>query len=218
MRSALISPIVSDDLLSNLCCCFRFYETKNLQIPDGTTELTGALDLDALTALAGYAENGYVPVKALFPPDAVADLSIVFISANRQVPSGNEGGKQRLTDVTSVQYGQACEDPVFAATTLSPPDAIGQSYYDPSQYVSPLACAEQFRFCNPNNNICSTLKGYYELFEDELTGTYWPNNDLNKYQIATYQRISDVMERTTIYNAIATRGRTIMPALHISQC
>ena len=36
--------IVSDDLPSNLCCRFRFYETKNLQIPDSTTELTGVSD------------------------------------------------------------------------------------------------------------------------------------------------------------------------------
>ena len=38
-----MSQQVSDIVLSNLCCCFRSFETKSLQISDNTPELTGVL-------------------------------------------------------------------------------------------------------------------------------------------------------------------------------
>ena len=41
--SASFRASVSDNLPSNMCCCFSSQETKNLQIPNSTPELTGAL-------------------------------------------------------------------------------------------------------------------------------------------------------------------------------
>ena len=58
----LITGGVSKTVRSNLCCCFRSHETENLQIPNSTSELTGALDTTG-NMVEHYADGDLVTIE-----------------------------------------------------------------------------------------------------------------------------------------------------------
>ena len=153
-----------------------------------------AYNLYAYMSLGGTNDNAWLPIDALSEQNV--DLSIMFISSN------------------SVQYIDKVVDPVFAASSLPPPDALGvqSPYYSPDRWVTPVACAEVYQFCNPVNGVCSPIGPYFSFFEDVEYG-WWPNNGLSKIQIETLQRILWVGWRTNMYSATWTRGASALRAL-----
>lgn len=134
----------------------------------------------------GKADTGaFIPVPELDSP--VADVTLLFIAQN------------------SVSYKQACQDPVFAATTLVDSVAYGQEvkYYDYDRYVSVLGCTEQYRICNPESNKCTDKMGLMQL-----QATFDENDDglsLNTRQNATALRSLLALQVSSIYYATFTR-------------
>ena len=99
------------------------------QIPFSTWSLMSEAPHTKLT--------GWNPSKKLIRTDA--DVSIIFIAGN------------------SMTFLETCEDPVFGANY----EVRGtvQVYYQPDEWAVPIACAERYKICNPQNDQCTEWSG-----------------------------------------------------------
>lgn len=107
----------------------------------------------------------------------------------------------------NVLHWKPNKDPVFAATRLSDNETETKTYRA-DRYVSPIACFQQHRFCNPNNNACSTWAGRYQSMDEISKG---PVN-FNPIQLATAGRIVLASLSTSIYEAINSRSSKCLRA------
>ena len=159
-----------------------FYSTES-QKDDFTYELY------PINAQANF-ENAWVPIPELARSDA--DLSMAMISQN------------------SVVFNHSCADPIFQADV--PLEANGIIYgYLTTNYVGTIACAEQYRVCDPVSAICSRFAGLIENFvlADSI--------GLSKAQLATSTRLLYALEQTNIWSAIATRASAALRAQELLQ-
>lgn len=151
--------------------------------------------LSAYSAIASSDQSipgSYIPVPAL--QTAHADLSLLFISSN------------------SLGYQTIIDDPVFGAHTLIEGTVKGgkASFYSADLYVAVIGCSEQFRACNPLNNVCTPLQGYGQLQE-----ALFANKDgmqLNDVQNATWRRIMLPLQMSSVYYATNARAGSALRA------
>jgi hypothetical protein len=123
------------------------------------------------------------PIEALNRTDS--DSVIIFLEPN------------------NVMHWKPNKDPVFAASQPTGNETIT---YRADRYVSPIACFQQYRFCNPNNDKCSKWTGRYEALAALATV------NLNPVQIATASRIILAALTTSIYEAINSRSSMCLQA------
>jgi len=155
--------------------------------------------LSAYQALAGQGQTGgvLVPIPALNTTNA--DLSLLFIAAN------------------SIAYQQPVDDPVFAAH-IHFNDTLAGTYvdfYDADAYVSVVGCSEQYRACNPINNVCTARLGFIQLQEALVNNK--DGLELNYVQNATITRIESALQLSSVYYATYGRGGSALRATEVLQ-
>jgi len=99
------------------------------------------------------------------------------------------------------------KDPIFAATQLNSNET---NTYRANRYVSPMACFQQHRYCNPNNDRCSAWNGRYEAINELALSAESVN--FNPAQLATASRIILAALQTSIYSAINSRASKCLRA------
>ena len=143
--------------------------------------------LSAVQALAGSAVvvGDFDPVPAINTTSA--DISLLFIAPN------------------SVYYSEICGDPVFSAHTYYNATINGvyvEGYY-PDYWVSVLGCSEDYRFCLPGTDQCTSKQGLMQL-----QAAFTANEgglDLNDLQAAVTQRLISGLMLSSVYYATNTR-------------
>ena len=112
----------------------------------------------------------------------------------------------------SIYFSQPSDDPVFAAhrketLPLSPGGDQGV-FYNPDRVVAVMACVEQYRFCNPNNNACTSFVGRHQLQDSELLS----NLGLGGQQRRVANRIAMAAREIGLHNAVQTRQSNALRA------
>lgn len=153
--------------------------------------------LSAYSAIAGSELTGgsFIPIPEMNTTHA--DLSLLFISAN------------------SITYETAVGDPVFGAHDHVNGTISGTyvSFYQADQYVAVVGCSEQYRVCNPLNNICTPRLGFGQLQEALVL-----NGDgmqLNDVQNATWSRLMASLQLSSVYYATYPRGGSALRATEV---
>ena len=105
----------------------------------------------------------------------------------------------------SVEYTAPVEDPWFLANESTTDPSRGE-LFTPFYVVRPLACTDQFQFCNPYRKICTPL-----------TGSFLVNNDLSalrltKMQEAIFVDLNYAMYLLGTYYAVHSRGAAALRA------
>lgn len=128
------------------------------------------------------------PIPALARTDA--DVSIVMIAFN------------------AVLFVDANDDPVFSANIVNEAviGGVDTIWYSSDNYISSIACTDQYQICNPNNNQCTELRGYMAM------NTVVQTIGLSPLQITTVILISMANQFTSITNAVYGRGASALRA------
>jgi hypothetical protein len=126
--------------------------------------------------------NAWTP-NATFTSRTDANISLLFLTAN------------------TISYSDAVDDPWFlTGDNYHPPPVNGETltYYVPAVDINTMGCAEQHRFCNPTNNLCTPSVTYLQI--PDLTTI-----DLNPTQLATAERITTNLQMTNNFNSVYGR-------------
>ncbi|GKT43472.1 uncharacterized protein ColSpa_03653 [Colletotrichum spaethianum] len=127
------------------------------------------------------------------PIDALAldhrDVTLLFIAPN------------------SVIHLEPNNDPVFGANI---PIELGDGdvAYRPDRYVSPIACVDRHRICNPNNGVCTAPRGGTET----IRSARGQDIGLNAVQLASVDRIGFYFAASTFNHLIWTRTQSFLKA------
>ncbi|KAK5091235.1 hypothetical protein LTR05_001416 [Lithohypha guttulata] len=119
-------------------------QNYTLQYNDHTIMDMVGYKLSMETANAG-SSNTWQPIPELSRTDA--DVTIIFLMQN------------------AVTYSEPVDDPMFAATNVYDLSAVvaGAKYYGADNYVTTMACTDQYKVCNPNNDKCTPLGGINQI-------------------------------------------------------
>ncbi|KZL69549.1 hypothetical protein CI238_00764 [Colletotrichum incanum] len=138
-------------------------------------------------ALAGKNDTLWRPVEALSLNHR--DITLLFIAPN------------------SIIHLEPNDDPVFGANIRIEFDD-GDAAYRPDRYVSPIACVDRHRICNPNNDICTAPQGGAETIQSARG----QDIGLNAVQLATLDRIGFYFAASTFQHLIWTRTQSFLKA------
>jgi hypothetical protein len=121
-----------------------------------------------------------------------ADVSVAFLAQN------------------SVQYSLPVSDPWFSAHQIfnySLPDNP-VLLYGPDQFLTAMACIDQYQMCNPTTSpyACTIVGSELDMREGVL------EIGLNDYQMATARRLSYALRLTTNYLTLNSLGDTALLA------
>ncbi|KAK2005729.1 hypothetical protein LZ32DRAFT_671261 [Colletotrichum eremochloae] len=107
----------------------------------------------------------------------------------------------------SVIHIEPNDDPVFAANIVVE-FGDGDTAYRSDRYVSPIACADRHRICNPNNDICTTPQGGTETVQNARGRDI----GLNPVQLATVDRMGLYFAASTFHHLVWTRTQSFLKA------
>ncbi|KAF6822151.1 hypothetical protein CMUS01_11197 [Colletotrichum musicola] len=138
-------------------------------------------------SLASAKESPWRPTEALSLDGR--DLTLILIAPN------------------SVIHLRPNDDPVFG-TNASQETADGTMYYFPDRFVSPIACADGHRFCNPINGMCTPFRGSSEV----VRWTRARELGLNAAQSAAAERLGFAVSASTFYDLVFTRMQSFLNA------
>ncbi|EFQ27438.1 uncharacterized protein GLRG_01933 [Colletotrichum graminicola M1.001] len=141
----------------------------------------------SIHALAGNNGTIWQPAEALFLDHR--DVTLLLIAPN------------------SVIHIEQNDDAVFGAS-IPIELSDGATVYRPDRYVSPIACADRHRICNPNNGICTTPQGGTET----VRNARGKDIDLNPVQLATVDRMGLHFAASTFQHLIWTRTQSFLKA------
>ncbi|KAK1990167.1 hypothetical protein LX36DRAFT_664486 [Colletotrichum falcatum] len=141
----------------------------------------------SIHALAGSNGTIWRPAEALLPDHR--DVTLMLIAPN------------------SVVHLARNDDPVFGASI---PIELGDGdvAYRPNRYVSPVACADRHRVCNPNNGVCTPPQGGAET----VRNARGRDIGLNPVQLATVDRMGLHFAASTFHHLIWTRTQSFLKA------
>ena len=140
-------------------------------------------------SLAGDVEtelSTWRPIPELALEDR--DISILLIAPN------------------SVIHLEQNNDPVFRANVTRTIDGIER--YLPDRYVSPIACADAHKICNPNSGSCTPWQGSTQVLQSARKADV----GLNKVQMAIAERLGIDLTSSTFYHAMWTRTQSFLRA------
>ena len=110
----------------------------------------------------------------------------------------------------SVQYLAPVADPWLAANQLYNDSGSGIDVvlWGPDEYVSVMACIDQYQLCNPNSSPydCTILGSQKDLRKGFL------QIGLNPYQLATARRLALALIWTSTYETVLSLGSTALLA------
>ena len=119
-----------------------------------------------------------------------ADVTIMFLAPN------------------TISYRSPVYDPWFMATTKSnlSDERNTLQQYEADYYVRPLACADQYQFCNPGKNICTPLTGSHPATAniDSLL--------LSRLQNETFVDLNYALQMMSTYFSVHSRGAAALRA------
>ncbi|KAK1984897.1 hypothetical protein LZ30DRAFT_710191 [Colletotrichum cereale] len=141
----------------------------------------------SIHALGSSSGTIWRPAEALFLGHR--DISLLLIAPN------------------SVVHVERNDDPVFAANIPVELEG-GDTVYRPDRYVSPIACVDTHRICNPNNDVCTASRGGTET----LQNARGRDIDLNPVQLATVDRMGLYFAASTFQHLIWTRTQSFLKA------
>ncbi|KAF2832515.1 hypothetical protein CC86DRAFT_280419 [Ophiobolus disseminans] len=107
----------------------------------------------------------------------------------------------------NVLHWKPNKDPVFGANKPNTNDTK-TSLYRADRYVSPIACHQKHRFCNPNNNVCSVWNGRFEAVRTIESSDV----NFNPAQLAAASRIVLASLMTSMNEAINSRASKCLRA------
>lgn len=136
--------------------------------------------------------DGWTPIVALNRTDA--DVSLFLLAPN------------------SVLYVAPVADPFFAASLpIAVPnlDGTNTTFYTADQYVSAIACIDQYQYCNPKTGRCTSLTSVSVLNSnlDQLDDI-----DLNVAQLNTAEQIGFAVPYMGTFNSVLSRGAQALRA------
>ena len=143
-------------------------------------------------AQGGADDNTWWAVPAL--NQTTADLAIFFLAPN------------------DISYLAPVDDPFFSAHVESsipnPSDngATNLTFWLKDEYVNAMACSDQHQYCNPVNSECTPLTS------STLANAAYPSIGLTAIQLATANRLSNIIFSTNIYNSVEGRGSLALQA------
>jgi hypothetical protein len=154
---------------------------------------TDASSNSAIQAL--YNDSTFVPIDDLTPD--MYDLTIIFLAAN------------------AIKYRYPTSDPFFSANFYVDLPSLSRqnlSYFSADEYVSAMACADQYQYCNAgsleNSAECTPLTGYQQAFM-ALNSTRLNLNDL---QYSTATRLALSSRSLSTFHSISGRGAAALKA------
>ncbi|ETI28036.1 hypothetical protein G647_00485 [Cladophialophora carrionii CBS 160.54] len=134
----------------------------------------------------------FMAIPELDPQDA--DLTIIFLAAN------------------AIKYNHPTSDPFFSANfyvDLGSYNGINLSYFSADEYVSAMACADQYQYCNvEDKTLCTPLTGYQQAWA-ALDAT---KLNLNEVQYTVASRIALSSRSLSTFHSISGRGASALRA------
>jgi hypothetical protein len=135
-------------------------------------------------------DQAWLPVSALNVSNA--DISAHFLAQN------------------SVLYLAPVQDPWLSANQLFNESEPGLELilYGPDEYVSVMACTDQYQICNPTTSPydCTIIGSQKDLREGSR------QIGLNPYQLATERRLGLALEWTSTYQTVVSLSNTALLA------
>ncbi|KIW73509.1 hypothetical protein PV04_01622 [Phialophora macrospora] len=134
----------------------------------------------------------FLAIPELNPPDA--DLTIIFLASN------------------AIKYNYPTSDPFFSANfyvDLGSYNGINLSYFSADEYVSVIACTDQYQYCNGNDRArCTPLTGYQQAWA-AIDAT---KLNLNEVQYTVASRIALSSRSLSTFHSISGRGASALRA------
>jgi hypothetical protein len=136
-----------------------------------------------------------MPISTLNPKDA--DMTIIFLAPN------------------AIKYNYPTSDPFFSANfyvELGSYNGVNLSYFSGDEYVSAMACTDQYQYCNIASGTeepeCTALTGYQQAF----AGLNSTRLNLNNIQYGIASRIALTSRTLSTYHSISGRGAAALRA------
>ncbi|EXJ72608.1 uncharacterized protein A1O5_03754 [Cladophialophora psammophila CBS 110553] len=140
---------------------------------------------------------GWLPISQLDPVDA--DLTIIFLASN------------------AIKYSTPNSDPFFSANfyvELGSWNGVNLSYFSADEFVSVMACADQYQYCSlgdghaVDRSKCTPLTGYQQAW----TALNSTAVNLNGMQYGVASRIALNSRGLSTFHAIGGRGAQALRA------
>ncbi|KAJ9608181.1 hypothetical protein H2200_007169 [Cladophialophora chaetospira] len=137
-------------------------------------------------------DSTFLSIPELKPTSA--DLTIIFLAPN------------------AIKYNHPTSDPFFSANfyvELGSFQGVNLSYFSADEYVSAMACADQYQYCNGDDNTqCTPLTGYQQAW----TALNSSKLNLNDVQYTIASRIALTSRSLSTFHSISGRGAAALRA------
>lgn len=134
----------------------------------------------------------WLPIPELARDDA--DITLMFLAPN------------------AIKYNYPTKDPFFGANILvdlGSYQGVSLSYYTADHFVSVMACADQYQYCNgANSTQCTPLTGWAQAWE-ALNST---ELEFNEFQAGVATRIAQNSRGLSTFYSIGGRGAQALRA------